>query len=89
MSDIKSQILYLEQTLEELKAAQRKNYKREPNHPRNIFKYAIVVPNHPLGIHEHYTDCFENAKKSCIEWATDYGRAYVEDSTLKTVYSVS
>ncbi|BCU97436.1 MAG: hypothetical protein CM15mV17_0030 [Caudoviricetes sp.] len=63
MSDIKSQILYLEQTLEELKAAQRKNYKREPNHPRNIFKYAIVVPNHPLGIHEHYTDCFENAKK--------------------------
>ena len=26
MSDIKSQILYLEQTLEELKAAQRKNY---------------------------------------------------------------
>ena len=50
MSDIKSQILYLEQTLEELKAAQRKNYKREKNHPRNIFKYAILVPNPPLGI---------------------------------------
>ena len=78
----------LEKSLEQLKIIQRDNLKREPNHPRNIFKYTIIVPDHPLGYHEHYTDDLDNAKKSCIEWATDYGKASVEDQNLDTIYSV-
>ena len=64
------------------------NFKREPNHPRNKFDYAVVVPNHPLGYHEHYCMDLEVAKKSAIEWATDYGRASVEDRNLDTVFAV-
>ena len=78
----------LEKSLEQLKIIQRDNLKREPNHPRNQFKYTIIVPDHPLGYHEHYTDDLDNAKKSCIEWATDYGKASVEDQNLNTIYSV-
>ena len=78
----------LEKSLEQLKITQRDYLKREPNHPRNQFKYTIIVPDHPLGYHEHYTDDLDNAKKSCIEWATDYGKASVEDQNLNTIYSV-
>ena len=78
----------LEKSLEQLKIIQLDNLKREPNHPRNQFKYTIIVPDHPLGYHEHYTDDLDNAKKSCIEWATDYGKASVEDQNLNTIYSV-
>ena len=78
----------LEKSLEQLKIIQRDNLEREPNHPRNQFKYTIIVPDHPLGYHEHYTDDLDNAKKSCIEWATDYGKASVEDQNLNTIYSV-
>ena len=53
----------LEKSLEQLKIIQRDNLKREPNHPRNQFKYTIIVPDHPLGYHEHYTDDLDNAKK--------------------------
>ena len=78
----------LEESLKQLKIIQRDNLKSEPNHPRNQFKYTIVVPNHPLGYHEHYTMDLKVAKKSAIEWATDYGSAYVEDQNLNTIYSV-
>ena len=78
----------LEKSLEQLKIIQRDNLKREPNHPRNQFKYTIIVPDHPLGYHEHYTNDLENAKKSCSEWATDCGKASVEDQNLNTIYSV-
>tara|TARA_B000000557_G_scaffold17184_1_gene13125 strand:- start:196 stop:384 length:189 start_codon:yes stop_codon:yes gene_type:complete len=52
------------------------------------FDYTIIVPDHPLGHHEHYAMDFEVAKKSAIEWATDYGKAYVEDRNLETVFAV-
>jgi len=54
----------------------------------NKFDYTIIVPDHPLGCHEHYTMDLEVAKKSAIEWAMDYGKAYVEDYNLKTVFTV-
>ncbi len=78
----------LEAKLEYLKACQRENFKREPNHPRNKFDYTVVVPDTDLGYHEHYTMDLEVAKKSAIEWARDYGRASVEDRNLKTVFAV-
>ncbi len=44
--------------------------------------------DHPLGYHEHYTNDLKVAKKSAIEWASDYGRASVEDRNLETVFAV-
>ena len=76
----------LEESLKQLKIIQLDNLKKEPNHPRNKFNYTVIVPNHPLGYHEHYTNDLKVAKKSAIEWATDYGKAYVEDRNLKTVF---
>ena len=52
------------------------------------FDYTIIVPDHPLGHHEHYAMDFEVAKKSAIEWARDYGKASVEDRNLETVFAV-
>ena len=45
----------LEESLKQLKIIQLDNLKREPNHPRNKFDYTVIVPDHPLGYHEHYT----------------------------------
>ena len=78
----------LEESLKQLKIIQRENLKREPNHPRNKFDYTIIVPDHPLGYQEHYTNDLQVAKKSAIEWATDYGTAFVEDRNLDTVFGV-
>ena len=78
----------LEESLKQLKIIQLDNLRREPNHPRNKFNYTVIVPDHPLGYHEHYTMDFEVAKKSAIEWASDYGRASVEDRNLETVFAV-
>ena len=78
----------LEESLKQLKIIQSENLKREPNHPRNKFDYTIIVPNHPLGYQEHYTNDLQVAKKSAIEWAADYGVAYVEDRNLDTVFGV-
>ena len=78
----------LEESLKQLKIIQRENLKREPNHPRNKFDYTIIVPDHPLGYQEHYTNDLQVAKKSAIEWAADYGVAYVEDRNLDTVFGV-
>ena len=78
----------LEESLKQLKIIQRENLRREPNHPRNKFDYTVIVPDHPLGYHEHYTNDLQSAKKSAIEWATDYGRAPVENRKLETVFSV-
>ena len=39
-------------------------------------------------LNEHYTNDLQVAKKSAIEWATDYGRAYVENRNLDTVFAV-
>ena len=78
----------LEESLKKLKIIQLDNLKREPNHPRNKFDYTVIVPDHPLGYHEHYTNDLKVAKKSAIEWATDYGRASVEDRNLETVFAV-
>ena len=69
----------LEESLKQLKIIQLDNLRREPDHPRNKFDYTVIVPDHPLGYHEHYTNDLQVAKKSAIEWATDYGRASVED----------
>ena len=78
----------LEKSLEQLKIIQRENLKREPNHPRNKFDYAVVVPNHPLGYHEHYCMDLEVAKQSAREWSKEYGRVQVEDKNLNTVYAI-
>jgi len=78
----------LEESLKQLKIIQSENLKREPNHPRNKFDYTIIVPDHPLGYQEHYTNDLQVAKKSAIEWAADYGVAYVEDRNLDTVFGV-
>ena len=78
----------LEESLKQLKIIQLDNLRREPNHPRNKFDYTVIVPDHPLGYHEHYTNDLKVAKKSAIEWATDYGRASVEDRNLDTVFAV-
>ena len=78
----------LEESLKQLKIIQLDNLRREPNHPRNKFNYTVIVPDHPLGYHEHYTMDFEVAKKSAIEWASDYGKASVEDRNLETVFAV-
>ena len=78
----------LEESLKQLKIIQLDNLRREPNHPRNKFDYTVIVPDHPLGYHEHHTMDFEVAKKSAIEWARDYGRASVEDRNLETVFAV-
>ena len=78
----------LEESLKQLKIIQLDNLRREPNHPRNKFDYTVIVPDHPLGYHEHYTNDLQVAKKSAIEWATDYGRASVEDRNLDTVFAV-
>ena len=45
----------LEESLKQLKIIQLDNLRREPNHPRNKFDYTVIVPDHPLGYHEHYT----------------------------------
>ena len=78
----------LEESLKQLKIIQSENLKREPNHPRNKFDYTIIVPDHPLGYQEHYTNDLQVAKKSAIKWAEDYGVAYVEDRNLDTVFGV-
>ena len=78
----------LEESLKQLKIIQLDNLRREPDHPRNKFDYTVIVPDHPLGYHEHYTMDFEVAKKSAIEWATEYGKASVEDRNLETVFAV-
>ena len=78
----------LEESLKQLKIIQLDNLRREPNHPRNKFNYTVIVPDHPLGYHEHYTNDLKVAKKSAIEWASDYGRASVEDRNLETVFAV-
>ena len=46
----------LEESLKQLKIIQLDNLRREPNHPRNKFDYTVIVPDHPLGYHEHYTN---------------------------------
>ena len=43
----------LEESLKQLKIIQLDNLRREPNHPRNKFDYTVIVPDHPLGYHEH------------------------------------
>ena len=48
----------------------------------------MCIRDSPLGYHEHYTNDLQSAKKSAIEWATDYGRASVENRNLETVFSV-
>ena len=78
----------LEESLKQLKIIQLDNLRREPNHPRNKFDYTVIVPDHPLGYHEHYTNDLKVAKKSAIEWASDYGKASVEDRNLETVFAV-
>ena len=78
----------LEESLKQLKIIQLDNLRREPDHPRNKFDYTVIVPDHPLGYHEHYTNDLQVAKKSAIEWATDYGKASVEDRNLDTVFAV-
>ena len=78
----------LEESLKQLKIIQLDNLRREPNHPRNKFNYTVIVPDHPLGYHEHYTNDLKVAKKSAIEWARDYGKASVEDRNLETVFAV-
>ena len=78
----------LTESLDILRETQLENLRREYNHPRNKFSYTVVVPNHPLGYHEHYTMDLQVAKDSALEWAADYGQAYVEDRNLKTVFSV-
>ena len=78
----------LEESLKQLKIIQLDNLRREPDHPRNKFNYTVIVPDHPLGYHEHYTNDLKVAKKSAIEWARDYGRASVEDRNLETVFTV-
>ena len=64
----------LEAKLEYLKACQRENFKREPNHP--------------LGYHEHYCMDLEVAKQSAREWSKEYGRVQVEDKNLNTIYAI-
>ena len=78
----------LEESLKQLKIIQLDNLRREPNHPRNKFDYTVIVPDHPLGYHEHYTNDLKVAKKSSIESPRDYGRASVEDRNLETVFAV-
>ena len=78
----------LEESLKQLKIIQLDNLRREPDHPRNKFDYTVIVPDHPLGYHEHYTNDLKVAKKSAIEWARDYGKASVEDRNLETVFAV-
>ena len=46
----------LEESLKQLKIIQLDNLRREPDHPRNKFDYTVIVPDHPLGYHEHYTN---------------------------------
>ena len=75
----------LEESLKQLKIIQLDNLRREPNHPRNKFDYTVIVPDHPLGYHEHYTNDLQVAKDSALEWARDYGKASVEDRNLETV----
>ena len=55
----------LEESLKQLKIIQLDNLRREPNHPRNKFDYTVIVPDHPLGYHEHYTNDLKVAKKKC------------------------
>ena len=83
-----TQIEQLENALEQLKRYGQEQLRLEPNHPRNKFDYTVIVPDHPLGYHEHYTNDLQVAKKSALEWATDYGRASVEDRNLDTVFAV-
>ena len=78
----------LEESLKQLKIIQLDNLRREPNHPRNKFDYTVIVPDHPLGYHEHYTNDLKVAKESALEWAKDYGKASVEDRNLETVFAV-
>ena len=78
----------LEESLKQLKIIQLDNLRREPNHPRNKFDYAVVVPNHPLGYHEHYCMDLEVAKQSAREWSKEYGRVQVEDKNLNTIYAI-
>tara|TARA_B100001113_G_scaffold217797_1_gene178665 strand:- start:663 stop:923 length:261 start_codon:yes stop_codon:yes gene_type:complete len=79
----------LQEQLKQLKIIAQEQLKNEPQHPRHKFAYTIVVNDHPLGYHEHYTNDLKTAKKSCLEWAQDYGSAVVENSkTFETIWSV-
>ena len=78
----------LEESLKQLKIIQLDNLRREPDHPRNKFEYTVIVPDHPFGYHEHYTNDLKVAKESALEWARDYGKASVEDRNLETVFAV-
>ena len=78
----------LEESLKQLKIIQLDNYRREPNHPRNKFDYTVIVPDHTLGYNEYYTKDLKVAKKSAIEWATEYVKSSVEDRNLETVFAV-
>ena len=78
----------LEESLKQLKIIQLDNLRREPNHPRNKFDYSVIFHDHTIGYHDHYTNDLKVAKKSAIEWATEYGRASVEDRNLETVFAV-
>ena len=53
----------LEESLKQLKIIQLDNLRREPDHPRNKFDYTVIVPDHPLGYHEHYTNDFTSLLK--------------------------
>ena len=73
--ELKEFIELAEGALLQLKKFGQEQLMLEPNHPRNKFDYTVIVPDHPLGYHEHYTNDLQVAKKSAIEWATEYGKA--------------
>ena len=78
----------LEESLKQLKIIQLDNLRREPNHPRNKFKYTIGCADAPDDL---YTNSLKKAKLLCLEMCEKYNRmSVVEDSkTWKTVYSVA
>tara|TARA_Y100001972_G_scaffold105614_1_gene133307 strand:+ start:1385 stop:1570 length:186 start_codon:yes stop_codon:yes gene_type:complete len=53
------------------------------------FAYTVIVPDFPLGQHEHFTNDLETAQKSADEWASDYGSASVLDVNLNQIYHVN
>ena len=53
----------LEESLKQLKIIQLDNLRREPDHPRNKFDYTVIVPDHPLGYHEHLLTIYKLLKK--------------------------
>ena len=77
----------LEESLKQLNNIKLDNLRREPNHPRNHFKYTIGCADAPDDL---YTNSLEKAKSLCLEMCDKYNRmSVVEDSkTWKTVFSV-